>query len=517
MTLIEKPVAGQPMRAGWGVSVAERLNQIGSVGAPGQLVREGLFGQGVAPLPKNQRDRRGTPAAPQPYEVRWDPGLSNGDGGWKIYLPGEHLLRVDGEYIDELGGVTAIEDDNGDETGWFEFDEIDASATAIWLVVAKEESGNEGEATVSAQFATEEDAEGANNVCIAEVSFTAASQSTPAVVEIKQSVVGALVINRGDDNPAPFDVEDGEIVNCKFFWDGQEQTLADYSAPVGTASVYLRCVGTASQSASAVRGYTWAFSLGTSPASTGGNIYRNYKIYDFTNGKVALDWRHTFLALFSDTAKEIEPDGVSINKVPEASPGTTPDGDEGKTQIKDWKAGTNAATQGRNFSLAEVLTFGPEANLSRGDKMIVRGDPTYNGGAADLAYRAVGQLPFDGMSVEGTYVNQEPKIQIKDFDTAAATEVTLSSTATADKFLVKSVGGNVEYRTLKAPAGGGSADISALNGVTLVTNVEWIGSPTYAIRVTKRTCTVANNVLTLGNAQTTDIQTTPLSQEANAS
>lgn len=63
MTLIEKPVAGQPMRAGWGASVAERLNQIGSVGAPGQLVREGLFGQGVAPLPKNQRDRRGTPVS----------------------------------------------------------------------------------------------------------------------------------------------------------------------------------------------------------------------------------------------------------------------------------------------------------------------------------------------------------------------------------------------------------------------------------------------------------------------
>ena len=207
-------------------------------------------------------------------------------------------------------------------------------------------------------------------------------------------------------------------------------------------------------------------------------------------------------------------DDVSINKIPHDDSQGADNTDEGKIQIKDWKAGTNAATQDRDFSLAEVLTFGPEANLSRGDKMIVRGDPTYNGGAADLAYRAVGQLPFDGMSVEGTYVNQEPKIQIKDFDTAAATEVTLSSTATADKFLVKSVGGNVEYRTLKAPAGGGGgADISALNGVTLVTGVEWIGSPTYAIRVTKRTCTVANNVLTLGNAQTMDIQTTPLSGE----
>ena len=59
------------------------------------------------------------------------------------------------------------------------------------------------------------------------------------------------------------------------------------------------------------------------------------------------------------------------------------------------------------------------------------------------------------------------------------------------------------------------ADVSALNGVTLVTNVEWIGSPTYVIRVTKRTASVANGLLTLGAAQTSDIQTTPLSGESS--
>lgn len=63
MTLIEKPVAGQPMRAGWGASVAERLNQLGPFGVPGMLMRDGPFGQGSAPLPRNQRDRRGAAAA----------------------------------------------------------------------------------------------------------------------------------------------------------------------------------------------------------------------------------------------------------------------------------------------------------------------------------------------------------------------------------------------------------------------------------------------------------------------
>lgn len=197
MTLIEKPVAGQPMRAGWGAAVADRLNQLAAVGAPGMLVRDGAFGQGFAPTPKNQRDRRGTSAAPQPFEVRWDPALAEGEGGWKIYLPGEHLLSVDGEYVDAFEGVTAIEDSNGDETGWFEFDEIDSSATAIWLVVAKEDSGSGGEETVAAQFADDEDAEASTNICIAEVSYTAAQGSAPAVVEIKQAVVGSIVVGAG--------------------------------------------------------------------------------------------------------------------------------------------------------------------------------------------------------------------------------------------------------------------------------------------------------------------------------
>lgn len=329
MTPIDRPVAGQPMRAGWGAAVADRLNQLGPFGVSGMLLRDGPFGQGSAPLPRNQRDRRGTPAAPQPYEVRWDPGLSNGDGGWKIYLPGEHLLRVDGEYIDELGGVTAIEDDNGDETGWFEFDEIDASATAIWLVVAKEESGNEGEATVSAQFAAEEGEGVQNNICIAEVSFTAATQSAAAVVEIRQSVVGALALTPGGEEtpPKPFEYvetqEEGEggeqrtvksIVNLDFYWDGEQATatLASGFEVPATGNVFLCCVGTPSQSASAVHGYEWSFTVATSEASApqGGKV-ANYKLYTFSGGEMTMDWRATFLALSSNTFAA--PDNLSID------------------------------------------------------------------------------------------------------------------------------------------------------------------------------------------------------------
>lgn len=179
--------------------------------------------------------------------------------------------------------------------------------------------------------------------------------------------------------PAPFDIgetkrdaqpgEDGDehgkvvvsgIVNCKFFWDGAEKTLPDFPIPGGTATVYLNCVGTASQSASAVNGYTWTFAMSTSEVSTGGNIYRNYKLYDFNAGEVSMDWRSTFLALYSNTAKEVEPDGVSIDKIPDAAPGATPTGDEGKLEIKGFKSAISSElTLSEDATTLEFLARAP--------------------------------------------------------------------------------------------------------------------------------------------------------------
>ena len=140
---------------------------------------------------RNERDRRAA-NKPLPYEVRFDATLDSGDGGWKIYLPTEHLLFWEGGYI-ALGGVTAIEDTNGDETGWFEFDDIDLEASHIWLVISESGSGS----TVTAEFSDSSDAEAKASICIAEVSYTAATQSTPMSVEVNQSVVGAITLGGG--------------------------------------------------------------------------------------------------------------------------------------------------------------------------------------------------------------------------------------------------------------------------------------------------------------------------------
>ena len=194
MTLIEKPVAGQPMRAGWGASVAERLNQIGSVGAPGQLVREGLFGQGVAPPPKNQRDRRGTPAAPQPYEVRWAQSVNDGAGNWIIWLPTGQELIVGGTVVDLTAALSAAGDPY--PSGWYELADLDLSQGGdIWLNVTIPAVGEP-----SAEFADQPgdgSSAAAGDKVVPIIVATIEVDSTTGAKRAYQNLVGALVVSGG--------------------------------------------------------------------------------------------------------------------------------------------------------------------------------------------------------------------------------------------------------------------------------------------------------------------------------
>ena len=138
-----------------------------------------------APAPKKQKDK------PLPFEVRYDGTLDDGAGGWKIYLPTEHLVQFDGAYLDPMDDVTPILDANGDETGWCSLDEITLQDDHVWLVIS-ESSG-----AYTASFANAEDQQAVANICIAEVSYEAATESTPETITIKQSVVGAIVMSSG--------------------------------------------------------------------------------------------------------------------------------------------------------------------------------------------------------------------------------------------------------------------------------------------------------------------------------
>lgn len=177
---IPDPISGKSILP-WAVPVTRALNAIGDK---------------VGATARNERDRRAA-NKPLPYEVRWDSSLNSGEGGYKIYLPTEHLLSYAGEDVatSDISGATVIQANNID-TPWYSLDDIDTSADHVWLVVTVTESSG-SIVSVDAEFTAEEGqaATGENvvNICIAEVSYEESeNEGNPAVVTIKQSVVGAV-------------------------------------------------------------------------------------------------------------------------------------------------------------------------------------------------------------------------------------------------------------------------------------------------------------------------------------
>lgn len=200
------------------------------------------------------------------------------------------------------------------------------------------------------------------------------------------------------------------------------------------------------------------------------------------------------LALGTGEAGEtLTPDDVSTEVYHHEGAGTPSEEEaaaEGKLQIKGWVNGDPLA----NHSLAEILSGREVAGaisppFNRDAYVVVRCTD------GSLAYVQIGKIFTDDESVEfkANSTSGNLTLQVKGFDAAQTGQVPVK-----------------RNNAIAWEAQSGGADISALNGVTLVTNVEWIGSPTYAIRVSKRTATVANNTLTLGPVATTDIATTPI-------
>lgn len=93
-----------------------------------------------------------------------------------------------------------------------------------------------------------------------------------------------------------------------------------------------------------------------------------------------------------------EPDNVSIEHVPDAPSGTTPDGDEGQLQIKNWKDATAAVDQN---TIAEYLT-GTSSNY----QVLVRAPQV--GGKPLLGYVPIGSIwssGSGGVAPEVTYLD----------------------------------------------------------------------------------------------------------------
>lgn len=140
---------------------------------------------------------------PLPFEVRWDSSLSSGSGSWKIYLPDVESLCLVKEDYEEITGVTAIQDADGNDTDWYTIDDISSSGSEdVWLVVTVPDSGTTG--TASAELLSDEGqastGEKVYNVHIAALEVVAATSSTPAEHNVRQYVDSAVII-AGVDTP----------------------------------------------------------------------------------------------------------------------------------------------------------------------------------------------------------------------------------------------------------------------------------------------------------------------------
>lgn len=275
-----------------------------------------------------------------PFAVRWS--ASEASGAWVMWLPDKtQCVSVAGVYVTPTG-ITAADDL---PAGWYTIDNADAQSTALYLVLTTDDSTGATTAEIDTAPGTTSTGETVTNILISSLE----SDSETGAKRVRQFVVGTLALTPGGEEketpPKPFEYvkQAGSILYRDFYWDGAlvyAEPDPGFAIPAND-DVYLKCVGTLTTSAPGAdaNGYVWTFTIGTTPATASGTqkVF-NFKLYSFSDGEVAIDWRDTFLALWSGVGVDVEPDGVSIDKIPDAAPGATPDGDEGKLEIKGFKS-----------------------------------------------------------------------------------------------------------------------------------------------------------------------------------
>ncbi len=184
---------------------------------------------------------------PLPFEVRWDGSLDSGSGSWKIYLPDVESLCLVKEDYEEITGVTAIQDADGNDTDWYTIDDISSSGSEdVWLVVTVPDSGTTG--TASAELLSDEGqastGEKVYNVHIAALEVVAAT-SSPAEHNVRQYVDSAVIIsgNVADSPQTPtawqFDEASGMFLRPYVLTGNRKQTVT-----TGNANITLPAAGT---------------------------------------------------------------------------------------------------------------------------------------------------------------------------------------------------------------------------------------------------------------------------------
>lgn len=244
-----------------------------------------------------------------PFTVQWAQSADSGSGAWLIWLPSDKCLIVDGAAVDLTEELEAADDPY--PTGWYVLEDVPASGGSVYLNVTPgdPEAAEEEDQVATAEFsASASQTEGDIPILVA----TVAKDLTTGAVTVKQTVTSALVFGTGkgdaETTPMPFDYVETEsesngetvvsksLTRCQFYFDGELQTLSDYSGlPEGSGTVYLVCTGTFDDETGE---YEWEFEVANEQGeeSTGVKVV-NIKLYDFADGKPSVDYRSTFLTV----------------------------------------------------------------------------------------------------------------------------------------------------------------------------------------------------------------------------
>lgn len=95
-----------------------------------------------------------------------------------------------------------------------------------------------------------------------------------------------------------------KLVHCHFYWEGEYKQLNDFdvSGIMNAGTVYLSGKQAAPSAATPNPVWQWELSTALQTAPQGGKVL-NFKLYDFSSGKIQIDYRSTFLSLEDTTRK----------------------------------------------------------------------------------------------------------------------------------------------------------------------------------------------------------------------
>ena len=107
---------------------------------------------------------------------------------------------------------------------------------------------------------------------------------------------------KSEVKPSPFQFVIDEnnarkIINNVFYFEGVERAVADFTGAPTSGTVYLVCTRSAYDMERREPG-VWSFAISTTAGQAQtGQFVMNLKLYDFTDGKVSVDYRHSFLTI----------------------------------------------------------------------------------------------------------------------------------------------------------------------------------------------------------------------------